>query len=88
MNVHKQEILNTIWDVRAQWRVIGAYLGLSVGELDAIHANSSDYLNNVLVSWITQGNKYIEELLVVLRSSAVGRADLAEKIESLRIFKR
>ncbi|XP_064383861.1 uncharacterized protein LOC135332882 isoform X2 [Halichondria panicea] len=80
VNIHKQEILNTIWDVRAQWRVIGDSLGLSVGELDAIHANSSDYLNDVLVSWITQGNKYIGELLVVLRSPAVGRADLAEKI--------
>ncbi len=80
VNVHKQEILNTIWDVRAKWRLIGKSLGLSVGELDAIQANSSHYLDAVLVSWITQGNKYIGELLDVLRSPDVGRADLAEKI--------
>ena len=72
-----------IWNARAKWRDIGRKLGLSEGDIQAIHEHDDgECLHKVLSQWMYTGRATIYDLLTELESEIIDRSDIARQIRS------
>ena len=54
-----REVLDSFWDFRAQWKMIGIELGIDMGTLDSIHANNlrvEDCVTDMIATWLRGTN--------------------------------
>ena len=53
-----REVIDTLWDYRAKWRLIGIQMGIKPGDLDAIgkHNDVDDALIDVTKQWLRNAN--------------------------------
>ena len=70
-------VLERVWPARSKWYLIGLYLGIDVGSLDAIKRDnrdqSEDCFTKVLSTWLRSTRTRTWKVIVeVLQSSVVG----------------
>ena len=79
-----RHIRTAIWAAREKWRAIGKGLEIPSYELDAIDAENrgtaGDKLEAVLTRWMHTGEAKVDQLLDVLKSPGLGKADIANDI--------
>ena len=82
-------VQEAVWDGRARWYYIGLQLGLSAETLDVTRLNhphdNDSCFTETLKNWLRRADLHPSwsNLAKALRTSAVGREDLAEKLPNL-----
>ena len=54
-----REVLDSFWDFRAHWKMIGVQLGIDMGTLDSIRANNlqvEDCVTDMIATWLRGTN--------------------------------
>ena len=79
------DVLEAVWEARAQWYNIGLKLGISVGTLDSIDATSQNpgkCFTAMSKDWLKNGKSQPSwaQLAKALKSRMVGYAQLAEEL--------
>ena len=83
-----ETVLTELQEVRADWYYIGLALKLKPGVLDAIkgpYKEPKDCLRDMLLEWLNNSpNSSWEGLILALKSPIVGRAILADHLQTIR----
>ena len=85
MNQDLSKVFDEVHDAKAQWKVLGLMLGVTIGELDAIElmgSNVDNKLMTMLAKWLQSGNNVTWNDLAEAMGAdtAVGREDLKQKL--------
>ena len=72
-----REVIDTLWDHRAKWRLIGIQMGIKPGDLDAIGKSKSedveDALYEVTKQWLRSANPKPDRVMLttIIKSKCI-----------------
>ena len=81
---HLMSLKEAMWSARSKWKDIGRKLGITEGDIEAIHEHDDgECLHKVLLNWVRTGRATINDLLKALESKVIGHPEIIGEIRSL-----